>query len=154
MPSTLAALRVLSAIRSVLLADATLTALLNTAPSAYGGGPGIYSEQDVPAGALFDYLTIGPISERPFNTMGNGLKWGSILSVQTKVLSAKRDVGNGYNVLDRLMYLLNGKQLTVNGYGSSDCELDTLVDSYSELVGGSVVKHFPAIWRVSVHQQS
>jgi len=150
MASTLAAPRVLTAIRALLVADSTLTALL----AVYNGGPAIFSEDDVPATAGYDRIQMAIVSEVPFNTMGDGLKWGSRLTVQLKVVSNKRNVDSAYAILDRLMLLLNGTTLAVSGYGSSAFELDVSTEPYTELVGGVAYKHVPTLWRVMVHQQS
>lgn len=148
MASTLAAPRVLTALRAALAADATLTGMLAT----YNGGPAIFSEGDVPANAGYDRLQLGIVSEVGFNTMGSGLKWGSQLTVQVKVVSDKRNVDAGYAVLDRVLTLVDGTTLGVTGYGSAAWSLDISVEPFTELVGGVAYKHFPSLWRVWVHQ--
>jgi hypothetical protein len=151
-PAVSAVPRVLKAVRALLCADATLTARLTAAPAAMGGGPGIYTEGYVPAEARTDYLTIGPFTEVDDSTMGDGAKWGSNVTMQTKLVTQSRDIGYSLGTVDRLMALLHGVPLTVDDYAAAGCQLETGIGVYEEMVAGTQYRHYPQIWRVRVHQ--
>ena len=151
-PAPLAIPRVLAAVRAVLLGDAALIARLATAPATAGGGPGIYNETLVPPDARTDYLTIGPFTERSDSTMGTGRKWGSELTMQVKLVTMSKNISATLGTVDRVVALLHGVPLTVADYASGICLLDVVVDAYSELVAGQQMLHYPALFRVLVHQ--
>jgi len=151
-PAILAIPRVLAAVRLVLLNDAQLVARLATAPASVGGGPAIYTEGAVPAEARSDFLTIGPFSESNESTMGSGRKWGSDLSMTTKLVTQSVDVGQSLMTLDRLVALLHGVPLVVEDYGHGMCLLSVIVDGYSEKYAGIVTQHYPTIFTVHVGQ--
>jgi len=151
-PALSAVPRVLKAVRVLLLADATLTARLATAPASVGGGPAIYTEGYVPPDARTDYLTIGPFTEVPDLTMGSGRRWGSVVTFTTKLVTVSRDLGASLMTVDRLVVLLHGVPLTVDDYAAGSCVLETSVEAYQEMIAGAQYSHYPAIWRVRVHQ--
>ena len=151
-PAVLAVPRVLASVRAVLLGDATLTGRLATAPATAGGGPAIFNEGLVPADARTDFLTIGPFTERSDSTMGDGRKWGSELTMQIKLVTMSKNLSQVLGTVDRMIALLHGVNLTVADYASGMCLLDLMIENYSELVAGQQVMHYPAIFRVLVHQ--
>jgi hypothetical protein len=154
MASTLATPAVLAAVRSLLVADATLAGTLATVPAALGGGPAIYAEGSVPQGSAFPYLTLGAPTEIPFDTMGTSdlLKFGSNTTFQVKALSKEMADDGNYARLARVKTLLDGVTLTVSGYASAFCEFESVVPPYIEVVGGVAIRQFPAIFRALVHQ--
>lgn len=154
MPSVLATPAVLTAVRAVLVADATLAATLATAPAALGGGPAIYAEDAVPQGATFPYLTLGAPTEIPWNTMGTKdlPKWGSQATFQVKALSKETADDGNYTRIARVKTLLDGETLTVPGYASAWTEFETAAAPFTEIVGGVVIRQFPVIFRALVHQ--
>jgi hypothetical protein len=153
-PALSAVPRVLATVRALLLADATLTARLATAPSSVGGGPAIYNEGYVPPEARTDYLTIGAFTEIADVTMGNGARWGSNLTMQIKLTTQSRDIGFSLGTVDRLIALLHGVPLTVPDYAAGSSQLDQNVPAVQELVSGQQYTHYPTIFRVRVHQPS
>lgn len=154
MASTLATPGILSAVRTLLAADATLAGTLATVPAALGGGPAIYAEHAVPQGAPFPYLTLGAPTEIPSNTMGASdlPKWGSSTTFQVKALSKETADDGNYARIGRVKTLLDGVQLTVPGYASAFCDFENTADPYTETVGGVVIRQYPAIFRALVHQ--
>lgn len=148
-PPPLAVKRVLPAIRAVLLADVTLMARLNPGP---GGVPGVYTAGHVPAQARPDYLVIGPFTERSTPTMGEKQRWGSELTTPIKLVAVTPDIAYCQTTIERVLVLLHAQPLTVVDYTTGMCLLDTLVDSYTELVAGTEYWHYPMLWNVSVSQ--
>lgn len=142
MAATLARPRVVTAVRALLMADATLAVLLK----------GVFTEGDVPPGTAYSYLTI-LADERPFDTLGSGAKFGSDVSLQIKFVTNQSNTDGGDAVLDRMLALLHQQRLTVVGYGSAESAFEFTVEPYSEMVAGEKVKHMPSIWNVTVHQQ-
>lgn len=155
MVSTLAVPAVLAAVRTLLVADATLAGMIATAPSAVGGGPAVYAENAVPqTTATFPYLTIGAPTEVPFNTMGpNDLaKWGSSTTFMVKAFSKETADDGNYARIGRVKTILDGATLTVTGYPMAFCEFETAAEPFIESVGGVLIRQFPAIFRATVHQ--
>jgi hypothetical protein len=140
-PALFAIPPVLQALRARLLAPAILARLSST-PRLEAAGP---------AGAPTsgEYLTIGPFSEVPADTMG---AWGSTLSAAVKVVSYSRDVAPGYAVCADVIAALHGQPLAVAGYRTAWAQLELVADAYQELVAGAPVTHFPLIFRVHVHE--
>ena len=97
-----------------------------------------------------EYVTIGPLTEVPANTLGAG--WGSNLTATIKVVSYSRDVAPGYALVKAIVAALHGQALAVEGYSTGWAELELVVDAYSELVAGVPVTHFPVIIRVHVSE--
>ncbi len=142
---------VLKALRQRLFADTRIRSLLGngTHPDALP----VYTEGAVPASQTTgEYLTIGPFTEVPSNTMGSGAKWGSDLTTAVKVVSYSRDVGPGYALMAQVIAELNGQPLVVEGYQTGWMMLDVIPDAYVELVAGVSVTHFPMLFRVHVHE--
>lgn len=144
--------RVLKAVRALLLADAELAARLAKTPPAFGTGPAIYTEGYVPADARTDYLTIGPFTEVDDSAMGDGAKWGSVLTMQIKLVTQSRDIGYSLMTVDRLTALLHGVRLIVDDYTAGSSVLDSSIAAFQELLAGTQYTHYPTIWRVRVHQ--
>lgn len=142
---------VLKALRLLLFADPGIRAGLSRGAAA--DAPAIYTESAVPASQTTgEYLTIGPFSEVPRDTMGDGAKWGRDLSTAIKVVSYSRDVAPGHALMTQVVGALHGQTLTVDGFGTGWVALEVIPDAYVELVAGVPVTHFPMIFRVHVHQ--
>lgn len=156
MGSTLAYLPVVTALRALLVADGTLVGLLAAIPAAYGTGPGIYSDGAVPEQAGFPVLVIGGGSETGNNTMGSGdaaLKFGSRVSLQIKAMSLQRNDDQVAGIINRVKAVLyEGRALTVSGYGSACVEQVSATSIYAENVAGALIRHFPLLVYVEVHQ--
>ena len=144
--------RVLEALRLILLGDAILTGQLATAPAALGGGPAIYTDGVVPAGATPPYLTLGPFTERSESTLGGARRWGSVLTTQIKLVTTSPDIGASLATIDRIVALLHDVPLTVRDYSHGSCALQVLVDAFDEKVAGIVWRHYPTLWEVHVGQ--
>lgn len=164
MASTLATPAVLAAVRDILATDSDLVGLLAEAPSAYGGGPAIYTDGDAPqqdgrettVASLYPQLLLTAPSETPWNTMGapGESKWGSSLIVGVKALTQGRNHDAGWAIMTRVCGLLNGQPIVVTGYGRAAIELEALPPAYPETFAGLPFRHFPSLWRVYVHQSS
>lgn len=148
-PPILAVKRVLPVLRGILGSDAALVARLRNAPT---GGPGIYTAGHVPADARPDYLLIGPFTERSTPTMGEGARWGSELTTPIKLISEKPDIAYCQGTIELVQADLHAVKLTVPNYDHGMALLDTILDSYTELVAGIQYWHYPMLWNVSVHQ--
>jgi hypothetical protein len=144
-PARFATPPVLKALRQVLLADAGLVARL---------GARVFAEAAVPATAPTsgEYLTLGPFTEVPRNTMGSGAKWGSELTAPIKVVSYSTDVAPAYALITQIIARLDGQMLDVDGYRTAWVQLEMVQDPYTELVAGVEVRHFPILFRVHVHE--
>lgn len=163
MASTLATPAVLEAVRDMLVTDSALGALLASAPTAYGGGPAIYTDGDAPqqngavsTAAIYPQLLLSVPIETPWNTMGavGEAKWGSSLLIGIKALTQSRNHDRGWAILNVVTGLLNGQPITVDGYGRACIELDGMPPPYPETFAGLPFRHFPSLWRVYVHQSS
>lgn len=163
MASTLATPAVLEAVRDILLTDSSLSALLASAPTAYGGGPAIYTDGDAPqqngsatVASMYPQLLLSAPSETPWNTMGapGESKWGSSLLVGIKALTQSRNHDSGWAIHNVILGLLNGQPITVTGYGRACIELDGMPPPYPETFAGLPFRHFPSLWRVYVHQSA
>jgi len=143
---------VLKALRQLLLANHALASKLGRG-SVLPETAAIYTEESVPASATTgEYLTIGPFSEVPRDTMGDDAKWGSELSVAIKIVSYSTDPAPGYLLVKGVVGMLHGQPLAVEGYRTGWVQLDVVPDAYRELVAGVPVTHFPMIFRVHVHE--
>lgn len=136
----------------ILVGDPPLGTMLAAAATPFTG-PGIY-HAEAPQGALRPYLIVGEATEVPFNTMGpaSSPKWGSDCSVMVKAVVQGSSDLPALAILNRVKALLEGTPLNVFGFGSAWCEFETAVPGNKELVGGIVVRHLPAIYRVRVHE--
>ena len=115
--------------------------------------PALYTEAAVPTTATSgEYLTIGPFTEVPQNTMGSGPKWGRSVSTAIKVVSYSSDVAPGYALMTTVITALDGQELDVDGFRTGWVELEVVADAYVELVAGVPVRHFPMIFRIHVHE--
>lgn len=153
MGAPLAVPRVIEAMREVLVADTTLTAMLAVFAPGFGTGPGIYSENGVPPKAGFPYLTIGAATEIPFNTMGTGGEsGGSECTIQVKAFSAKMRDDEANSIMDRVHSDLDDAALSVYDYPSACCEFESSPGIFVENLGGVLIRQYPVIYRVYVHQ--
>lgn len=144
---------ILAAIVARLKADTALGALLPSVPSGFGTGESIYGENAVPPGALFPYVTVGAPTEVPFNTMGDADAGGSNCTIQVKAFSKKPADDEAYAIGSVVKELLDAVTLTVAGYGSVDCQFETVPDVFAEAIAGlGVVRQLPMIFRVYVHE--
>jgi hypothetical protein len=150
--STFATPRVLKALRLRLLANQRLADRLGRG-SARPNAPAVYTEAAVPASVTTgEYVTIGPFSEVPQNTMGGGAHWGRDLTAAIKVVSYTPDPAVGYGLVEQIVRELDGLALEVEGYRTGWVVLEVIPDAYVELVAGVPVQHFPMIFRVHVHE--
>jgi hypothetical protein len=140
---------VYTAIKALLAADGTTTALLATAPTGFGGGPAIYDEGAAPSAATMPYLTIGAGTMVPFDTF-RSMGWNCTL--QIKVVGIGSGVGSeaaGQAIVAALAALLSrGRALTVTGYTSSWCDEFVVQPSFVSVVAGVTVREWPVILRV------
>lgn len=148
-PAPFATPAVLKALRSLLFGSAKVGALLGR--GVHPDALPVFTEGAVPASQTSgEYLTIGPFSEVPRDTMGAG--WGRDLSTAIKVVSYSRDPAPGYALVAEVVGLLHGENLVVDGFRVGWVQLDLVPDAYVELVAGVPVTHFPILFRVHVAQ--
>jgi hypothetical protein len=143
MPARYATPAVLKALRLRLLADPGILARVARA---------VYTEAIAATAAptTGEYLTIGPFSEVPRDTLG--ATNGSDLSAAVKVVSYSPDVAPGYALCQDVIAQLHGQDLAVEGYRTAWAVLEVVPDAYQELVAGVPVTHFPMIFRVHVSE--
>lgn len=148
MPYEVATAKIQTAIRTLLLADAPLTALLATKVAARGGGPAIYNEGDVPLDQPFPYLTIGAWTQIGEHSLGDAYGWNT--TGQLKAVG-QRAGDQLVNVLSAAIAVLpEGKALTVPGYAQS-CFGEALPQpELKEIVAGKTTYSLPLILRVYV----
>lgn len=143
---------VLSAMVAALKADGTLGAILTSVPSGFGTGKAVYAANAVPPGATFPYVTVGAPTEIPFNNFGAGAG-GSNLTIQVKAFSTKSADDQLYSIGSAITAVLDAATLTVSGYATAECELDSVPDVFQEQISGlGIVRQMPMIYRVYVHQ--
>lgn len=145
---------VIAAMRTLLVADTSLTALLASFVAGYGSGPAVYAEAAVPARATFPYVTIGAPTEIPFNTMGTVNAGGSECTIQVKAFSKLPNDDEVYSILSAVKAVLDTAALTVSGYVSADCQFEALPELFVENVDGVLVRQGPMIFRVYVHESA
>lgn len=159
MPYEVAIPAIDTALRALLVADATVVARLSTKPTARGGGPAIYSDGEVPSGATFPYLTIGAwtqVKEHAFSPDGSpglsGYGWNCTGQVKAVgQLSAGRTETTLHNVMSAVFTALpNGRTLSVSGYSSGWVDEFTLFPAIKTTLAGVVTIEVPAIVRVYV----
>jgi hypothetical protein len=139
------------ALYGVLVGDHTLVGLLAKSPS---GGPGI-SDQPQP-NAAYPRIEVGGFTANPpAQTMGpvGSRKACWEITGQIKALSTYAGEAQGQTILTRLAALLHypASALSVTGYADVECRL-AIEPSYTELVNNVVVRHFPAIVRVTLYE--
>jgi hypothetical protein len=156
MPYEVAVSAIDTAIRALLVADATVVSRLATKPTARGGGPAIYTDGDVPSGATFPYLTIGAWTQIPSHNLSpdtTGYGWNC--TGQLKAVGQLSQSNNETTLLNLMsaVYaaLPQGRSLTVSGYGSGWVDEMTLQPSLKTTLAGVVTIEVPAIVRVFVH---
>lgn len=149
MSNRLATPAVVEAVIAALQADAALAALLSVTP---GGGsptvPAVY-EGLAPQGAPYDYLTVTDGGETPANTQGRG--WGAAVLIYLRATS--RSATTARAIVSRAVAILDAPDtaLTVDGYTSVVSELVSGGPGFTEEVRGEVIRHAPAVIRVTVH---
>lgn len=160
MPYEVASTSIETAIRALLVADATLVGRIASKPSARGGGPAIYNDGDVPSGATFPYLTIGGWTQEPFHSMSpdgspgeSAYGWNCTLQIKALgQLNGGKNEATLKNVISAVLGILpDGQRLTVSGYGSAFMAEARLPGTFYEQLAGVVTIHVPAIFRVYVN---
>ena len=151
MPYEVVTTGVQAAIEAVLEADTGLAALLASKPTTRGGGPGIYTDGDVPQGATFPYLTVGAWTQIPFHSLSpgtNGYGWNC--TVQIKAVG-QRSQSQLAAVLSEVFGLLpHGSQLDVDGYTGVWCDEMSIQPAIKTTQAGVTTYELPAILRVYV----
>lgn len=149
MPYEVATGKIQTAIRTLLLADATLTSLLATKVAARGGGPAIYNEGDVPLDQPFPYLTIGAWTQIPEHSLSpdsDGYGWNC--TGQIKAVG-QRSGDQLVNVLSAVLGVLpDGERITVTGYSAAFCAEANVQPELKEIIAGKTTYSLPLILRV------
>ena len=155
MPYEVAIPAIETAVRALLVADATVVSRLSTRPTARGGGPAIYTDGDVPSGATFPYLTIGAWTQIGSHNLApdsSGYGWnctGQLKAVGQ--LSANKNETTLLNLMSAVFAALpQGRRLSVPGYSSGWTDEFTLQPSIKTTLAGVVTIEVPAILRVYV----
>ena len=114
-------------------------------------GRPVYAEAIVKgAPTTGEYVTIGPFTEVPRDTMGDCN--GADLTAAIKVVSYSHDLAPGYALCEHIIQQLHRQALTVDGYATAWALFEVGPDVYSELVAGVPVTHFPLIFRIHVSE--
>ena len=158
MPSEVALVPIYSTLKALMVAYAPLTALLAAKPAAAGGGPAVYDEGGVPqtvtsTATSMPYVTIGAGTQNPFHTMGgpSAPKYGWNCTLQIKVVGTSQESA-GLNIMSKVAELFyHGRELNVSGYNSAWCDEFSVVPTLVTTGAIGVVREFPAILRVIVH---
>ena len=141
-----------TAMRAALVANASLTALLQTKPAARGAGPAIYNDGDVYQGQTYPYLTIGAWTQVPDHRMSPGTDgYGWNCTVQIKAVGQRSE--------SQLMSVMNqvagtfphGQALAVGGYTFAFTEDFNLQPKLTTTLAGVTTYELPAILRVRVY---
>lgn len=130
-----------------LTGDATLTAMLGTAPAtpARGALMGVYD--GAPEGAPFPYVTLGEAIETPRNAHA---VYGAETVVTLHVWSKQRGYSEGLGIAGRLRQLLDHQLLDVVGHDVIAVRHEqtlTLRDPNPEL------RHLPVRFRITTEQE-
>lgn len=164
MPAGVALGSIYAALRTVLLSEAAVDALL-ARDKRNGALPGIYTEGAVPDGAAMPYVTIGAGTQIPAHTMGPSKaspRWGWNCTIQIKVVSQGRGDDEGLAILDAVGdALYEGHDLTSQGspgspgmitdYDDAWCDEWVVQPTLVTILAGVPTREFPAILRVIVH---
>jgi hypothetical protein len=145
-----------SALRALLVADASLVASIASKAAAQGGGAAIYTDGTVPQGALMPYLTIGAWTQIGFHSLTpddagspNGTAYGWNCTGQIKAIG-QRDTELMTAMSHVFRVLAQGKRLSVAGYGSAWCDEFNLQPMFKTVLGGVTTFEVPGILRVYV----
>ena len=151
MPYEVVTTDVQAAIEAVLEADTGLVALLASKSSARGGGPGIYTDGDVPQGATFPYLTIGAWTHVPFHNLSpSGTGYGWNCTVQIKAVG-QRSQQQLADVLSEVFGVLeHGTRLDMDSYNAAWCDEMSIQPAMKTTLAGVTTYEIPAILRVYV----
>jgi len=134
------------AVRALLAADAALMAAIGSRlypnpadpPQSGGGQP---------------YVSVESVSELPFNTMGepNALKWGSLGGINVRISSLSRSEAEIASLLVLVKADLDGKALTLSGYGSAIIEF-VAVRTLEDWIGGVKAREWVVEFELTAHQ--
>lgn len=147
--STSAMRAVGEAIAGVLMADATLTSMVQE-NVLVPGDPAIFD--DVPENQSYPLVVISLASETPWHTMGGasaGLGWKVLQRIH--IYSRAQGETEALRILERIVTLLNFQPLTVAGYSTVIVEYErgrVLLEDIDKIE----TRHIPAEFAVMVHQ--
>jgi hypothetical protein len=159
-PYEYAPLPIETAVRAVLVAYAPLTSAINVKPSARGGGPAIYADGNVPAGALMPYLTIGAWTQNGDHRLTpDSAGWGWNCTGQIKAVGQRGlnqtsgEPEDGIKlVISRVVAALpEGMQIDVDGYGRGTVGETVIHPTIKTVIGNVVTYEIPAIVRVRAY---
>lgn len=151
-----------TAVKTLLAADAPLTALIGTKSVGMGSGPAIFDEgsaqQDyfkVPAGtaAPKPYLTIGAWTQVPDHTMGpvGSARFGWNCTGMIKVVG-QGDEASGVAIRTQVAAVLyDGRDVILAGYSNAWTEEFTAYPTLVTTLAGVTTREWPAIVRVKAY---
>ena len=105
------------AIRDVLVADSTLTAMLSTFTPRGGGtaAPAIFTQDPVPENAALPYVVVaGPISDEPFDAKGEPLGRDALIDIRCYT-ARTGSVSVVTQIASRVRTLLHRQEVAVTG---------------------------------------
>ena len=144
---------VYTALKSILVSHAPLTALLAT-KSIGSGAPAVYDEGEAAVqGARVPYITVGVGTQIPFHTMGpeGSARFGWNCTVQIKGVSQGAELAGLAIMSEVAKALPDGKELTIAGYSNAWSEEFIMQPTIIEQVAGVTTRSAPAIVRVMCH---
>jgi len=156
MPSEVALSAIYTALKTLMVAYAPLTALLAVKPLGVSV-PAIYDEGSVPQAATMPYLTIGAGTQTPWHTMGDAndptaKRWGWNSTLQIKAVGQGNEA-SGLAILSQVATVLyGGRNLTLAGYNTAWIDDDFNVQpTLVTTLAGVTTREWPAILRVFCH---
>lgn len=148
MPSEVVLVAVYAEVKALLAASAPLTALLSTKPLG-ASVPAIYDEGAVLQAATMPYLTIGAGTQNPDNRLNSAI--GHNCTFMVKAVG-KLSEANGLTIMSKVAAVLyEGRSLALLGYSDAWCEEFTVQPTIQEIIGGEIVRSWPAIVRVRAY---
>lgn len=107
----------------------------------------------IPTGCRFPLVEVGLPFQVPWNTYGPDGR-GANVTIQVKAISDAPHDGELHAIVQRVQALFDDPPipLVVWGYPSVACSIDEIGPTFSEQIGGTEVRHLPAIVRVIVHE--
>jgi hypothetical protein len=141
-----------TALRALLVANTTLTGLIQTKPLSQGGGAAIYADGEVYQGQTFPYLTIGAwtqVADHRLSPGTDGYGWNC--TVQIKAVGQRTEAPLLAVMNQVFASFPQGQALTVTGYSRSFLDEFNLQPSLKTVAAGVTTIEVPAILRVRVY---
>ena len=150
MPSEVVLGSIYAAVKALLAANTSLTALISTKPL---GGAAIYDEGGVVQAATMPYLAIGAGTQVPNHTMGGlaAARYGWNCTFQIKATGQGSEAA-GLAIMSQVASILKeGTSLGLAGYAYSFVDEFTMQPTIVTTQAAVITREWPAILRVQCH---